>query len=276
MYHGYSGKAAMDCDELKSSVLNWFGSEIECQPIGDNRFVATFPIMRVNGDAIEIGISLGNDGRWKLSDLGETRATFFLDDLDFHQQYIRAEELNQIAAAHRLTHQGEEISVDISVDELPDGIFDFLHALQSMSALQFTAKPREIHRDFPSIVAKFLAEQKAIFEVPPDYVEGLCGRWKFDFVLNQRDETLVRTISTQSKTSVVKLAEQATFEIGDVRKLREIGAVVIGDDHGKERESVWRTGVVRIFTEYGIPFYAFEGDQDGLIDLAAKHTALGT
>jgi hypothetical protein len=268
----------MNCEDLKLSVIEWFGSEIECRSSEDGSLVAAFPVLRLNGDAIEVGISPVGENRWRLSDLGETHSMFFLADLDFHDDYVRAEEFNQIVIAHRLEDIDQEISAEATGDELAVRIFDFLHALQSMSGLQFTAKPRKEHRDFNTIVAMFFAEHRASIEIPTDPIEGISGKWKFDFSLNQvAKETLLKTISTVGRNQVVPLTERATFEIGDVRKLRsDATAVVIGDDHGKERETLWRPDVLRIFKEYGVPFYAFEHDNDDLVQLAQKYSTTGT
>jgi hypothetical protein len=263
----------MNCEQLKSSVLSWLGSEIDCRPSGDDSLVATFPVLRLNGDAIDIGIAPAGDDRWRLSDLGETHSMFFLADLDFHQDYVRAEEFNQIIAAHRLIDADQEISVEVNSDALAERVFDFLHALQSMSGLQYTSKPRKPQRDFNTIVAMFFAEQHASIQVPGDPIEGISGRWKFDFSLNEvSKETLIKTISAVGKNQILPLTERATFEIGDVQRIRNTDAIVIGDDHGKEREMMWRPNVLRIFNEYGVQFYAFEKDQDSLVQLAQRYS----
>ena len=54
------GRADMNCDGLKSSILNWFGSEeIECKPTGENSLIASFPLSTSQemGMLSEIGIS---------------------------------------------------------------------------------------------------------------------------------------------------------------------------------------------------------------------------
>src|SRR5208282_2545075 len=168
VYHRYAGKGIMNCDELKSSLLGWFGSEIECSTTGDNSIVASLPVLRLNGDAIEIGIAPVGENRWRLSDLGETHEMFFLADLGFHDDYVRSEELNQILIAHRLSDRDQEISTEATTEELADKVFDFLHALQSMSGLQFTAKPRKETRDFNTVVAMFFAQQRASIEIPTE------------------------------------------------------------------------------------------------------------
>jgi hypothetical protein len=273
VYHCYSGKGKMNCEELKGSLLGWFGSEIECQSSANGSLIATLPLLRVNGDAIEIGVSPLPEGRWRMSDLGQTHEMFFLADLDLREDYVRAEEFNQIIISHGLKDAEQEISSEIAAEQLADQIFDFAHALQAISGLQFTAKPRTVARDFNTVVALFFAEQRASIEIPSEPIPGLGGSWKFDFALNHVSrETLVKTISTVGKNLIVTLAEKATFEIGDVKKLRDSDAVVIGDDYGKERQSLWRPDVLRLFKEYQVPFYAFEHDNDALTELAQKYS----
>src|SRR5260370_6146534 len=99
----------MNCDELKTSILGWFGSEIECQPSGNASLVATFPLLRVNGDAIEIGIEDTGNGRLRLSDLGETHSSFYLARLDFYQHYVLADDFKQIVSTHRIRDRQEEL-----------------------------------------------------------------------------------------------------------------------------------------------------------------------
>src|SRR5205823_4828328 len=141
-------------------------------------------------------------------DLGDTHATLFLAGVNLSDDYARADEFNQLIADHRIDDTEDELSVEVSAGKLIDGMFDFVHALQAMLALQLTLKSRKIERDFPSIVAKFLADNRASFQVPPQPYEGKAGRWRFNFVLNNAPTpTLVRAISAGSKAAAIKEAE---------------------------------------------------------------------
>jgi hypothetical protein len=165
---------AMDCEELKSSVLRWFGREVECRVVGRDSLVATLPILKPNGDPIEVAIEPAGK-QWKLSDLGDTYSTLYLAGVELYEEYVRAEEFRQIIAAHQIRDDAQELSVETSASELVDRMFDFVQAIQSMLALQLTVKPKQQRRDFASIVAKFLAEQRTSFEVPSQYVRGKTG-----------------------------------------------------------------------------------------------------
>ncbi len=262
----------MTCEELKSAVLHWFGSEIECHQTAGDSLVATLPILKPNGDSIEIGIEPLEGKRWRISDLGDTHSTLYLADVDLFEEYVRAEEFRQVVDAHRIKDAGEELSIETSSDELVSAMFDFVHAVQSMLALQLTVKPRTPERDFASIVSKFFAERHTSFDIPAEHVEGKTGRWKFNFVLNEvREETLVKTISAVNRTQALKMAEQNVFEIRDVREIRpKVETAVIADDSGSRR-AFWQPKVLRIFDGYDIPIFSFEAKKSELEQLALKY-----
>jgi hypothetical protein len=260
----------MNCEELKSLVLRWMGQEIECHPSGD-LLVATLPLLKPNGDAIEVGIQSISSSQFRLTDLGDTHAMLYLAGVDLLEEYVRGEEFRQILLAHKLKDYEKELSVETSSDQLIERIFDFVHAIQSMLALQLTVRPMQPSRDFPSIVAKFLAEQRASFEVPSEYIEGKTGRWKFNFILNHvREETLVKALTATSKTRALRLAEESVFEIRDVKELRETGAIVIADDEDG-RQVFWQPQTLRVFKGYDVPVYSFQADRNDLTQLALRY-----
>ena len=263
----------MNCQELKSSVIQWMGQEIDCRVTGQHQecLSAVLPILKPNGDAIEVGIEPVGPDLWKLSDLGETHATLYLAGVELNDEYVRAEEFRQILSVHRIADQQQELVMEVSTDELIGRMFEFVHAMQSMLALQFTIKPKQSNRDFPSVVAKFLAEQGASFEIPPEAIQGRSGKWKFNFSLNHvKKETLVKALSATSKPQALRGAEQSVFEINDVLAIRDSNAVVIADDEGP-RHAFWHPGVMRVFSEYNVPVYSFLASKEELTQLARSY-----
>jgi len=251
------------------------GQEIECHSNGNDSLVATLPLLKPNGDSIEIGIQRLDANRWRLSDLGDTYATLYLAGVDLLEEYVRGEEFRQVAVAHNIRDFEKELTVEATSDLLIEHLFDFVHALQSMLALQLTVKPQQDRRNFAALVAKFFAERSASFEIP-DRIAGKTGRWKFNFVLNHvREETLVKTLTAVSKGQAIKSAEQTVFEIQDVKEIKKAEAIVIADDEGYRKE-YWGTPALRIFEGYGIPVFPFEGRRRELSDLAAKYSVKGT
>jgi hypothetical protein len=264
----------MNCEELKTAVLRWIGREIECRSSGD-ALVATLPLLKPNGDAIEIAIEPIDGRRWKLSDLGDTYATLYLAGVDLLEEYVRGEEFRQVVVAHNIRDFEKELSVEAASENLVEHLFDFVHAIQSMLALQLTVRPQQERRNFAAIVAKFFAERGASFEIP-ERIAGKTGRWKFNFVLNHvREETLVKTLTAVNKGQALKSAEQSMFEIRDVKEIREAEAVVIADDEGYRKE-YWGPPALRIFEGYGVPVFTFEGRREELSELAAKYNIKGT
>ena len=264
----------MECEELRLLVLRWFGEEIECRFSGDS-LIATLPLLKPNGDSVEVGIQSVASNRFKLSDLGDTYATLYLANVDLLEEYVRGEEFRQIVAAHNINDSDKELSVEASTHNLVEALFDFVHAIQSMLALQLTVRPQQERRDFAAILAKFLAERGTSFEVP-ERVLGKTGRWKFNFVLNRiRPATLIKALTVSSKAHALRLAEQTMFEIRDVKEVRDTDAVVVADDEGYRKE-FWGPTALRIFEGYDVPIYTFEGRREALSQLAAKYSIRGT
>ena len=263
----------MNCAELKSSVLEWMGREIDCRITGEHRdcLSAVLPVLKPNGDAIEIGIEPLGPDRWRLSDLGDTHATLYLGGVELNDEYARTEEFRQILVSHGIADQDEELVMDVSTSEMIGRMFEFVHAMQSMLALQFTVRPKQSNRDFPSIVAKFLAEQGASFEIPPAPIDGLSGKWKFHFSLNHvKKETLVKAITATTKMQALRSAEQSVFEIRDVQAVRETQSIVIADDEGP-RQAFWHPQVMRVFGKYDVPVYSFLANQEELALVAKSY-----
>jgi hypothetical protein len=101
----------MNCDDFKSSLLKWMGSRIECRSSGSDSLVAALPILKPNGDPIELGLEKVSSNLWKLSDLGDTHSTLFLGGVDLFDEYVRAEEFRQIVASHKISNTPEELSL---------------------------------------------------------------------------------------------------------------------------------------------------------------------
>lgn len=273
----------MTCQELKTAVVEWMGGEVGCERVeapapvapsrerNGDRFILTLPLLKPNGDAIELGVERRND-RWRISDLGDTHAALFLCGADF--ETVAGGEFRQIQANYKISEQNQELFVESLDPEPVESVFEFAHAMQSMLALQVVVAPKEPKRDFPAIVGKYFADRKVSYEKPPEYMEGKTGKWKLHFVLNHaRQETLIRALSASSKSDAKKLSELAVYEIRDIREghpSSPLSVAVIADDEGT-RDSHWRTDVLRMFQLNEIPFLTFLGDRTRLDELATRH-----
>lgn len=260
----------MTCEELKSTLVGWMSGELDCEGRGDNRFVLTLPLLKPNGDSIDLGVERLPD-RWRISDLGQTHATLFLNGVDLVGN--RGVEFRDIQRSFGIVERGRELLLESAIPEVAAAVFEFVHAIQSMLALQLTVTPLVQRRDFEEIVKGFFVKQRTIFEVPAEGVEGKTGRWPFALILNHvptRQPVLVKTLSANDRKTALKTAKETVFEVSDIRQLRETSATVIADDEGR-REKLWDADMLRVFDGYDIPVYAYQRDRSALLGLAERH-----
>ncbi len=261
----------MTCNQLKSSIQEWVGSEIECRSSVDDGLIATLPFLKPNGDFIEVGLEPLPGNQWRISDLGDTHATLFLAGVEMLEEYARAGEFDRIKKNFGLVEDQRELYVDVASDDMLARMFDFVHGIQSALALQLTIRPTTLARDFDSEVYRFFVEQRSDIGVPPESVNGKTGKWKFHFTLNhQHPETLVKAITATSRPAAMRLAKQSVFEIKDVEEVRPIEVVVIADDDG-DRQRYWEPQVMNVFSGYQVPVLRFNTDRDELVTFASLH-----
>lgn len=260
----------MDCQELKSSVLDWFGSEIECHQHESGVLTAVLPIFQPNGDAIEVGVQAIDSKTWKISDLGITHETLYLGGVNLSDEEAeRTDEFREIVKDFGVSDNGSELTL-IASGQLGEHLFDFISAIQSALALQLTVKHQLPARDFASVVAKFLAENRASFAIPSEPVSGKTGKWRFNFSFRpDNSETLIKVLTATTPTNAMIASKQNVFEIRDVREIRPKGKfVTVIDDEG-DRRTYWKEKVTRIFSGYDIPFIRYGTGREELLKLAS-------
>ncbi len=261
----------MECAELKSTIVEWFGKQLECHGNADS-FTAILPLLQPNGDSMELGVTVLGESRWRVSDLGHTHEMLYLGGVDLDEESDRSDQFQRLMTNHGLTDRDNELSRVLSGNDLLGDLFDFVSAIQSMLSLQFTLRTTQPSRDFASIVAKFFADHGAQFDIPGDPIEGLTGRWKFNFALNHvAPTTYVKALTATSTTQAMKGTEQSVFEIRDVREVKaDWRSVVILDDEG-EREPLWKPRMKRVFEGYSIPAIMYVSQREQLVSLAEQY-----
>ena len=259
----------MTCHELKTTLASWMHKELECEDRGKDRFVLTLPLLKPNGDSIDLGLERLSD-RWRISDMGNTHATLFLSGVDLAG--VRGVEFKEIKQSFKIVESGRELLVESAPSQVGGAVFEFVHAIQSILSLQLTVAHRPVKRDFPAVVARFFAEHRTSFEVPARGVQGKTGIQPFNFVLNHNQPpTLVKALSAGDRRAADSAAKLTVFEVGDVRLLRgPTKAAVIADDEGR-RAKLWDADLLRVFDGYDIPVYRFLNDNAKLTELAESY-----
>ncbi|MGB9489833.1 MAG: DUF1828 domain-containing protein [Terriglobales bacterium] len=258
----------MDCQQLKSSITDWFGSEIECHVHDSGVLTAVLPIFQPNGDAIEVGVQSLDQTTWKISDLGITHHTLYLGGVDVSdEESERTDEFKEIVNDFGVSDDGSELTL-VASGHLGEHVFDFVSAIQNALALQLTVKRQLPARDFASIVAKYLGENQARFFVPNEPTAGKTGKWRFNFSFRNGTETLVKTMTTTTPAGAMLVSKQGVFEMRDVREVRpKEKFVTVIDDEG-DREAFWKQRVTRVFAGYDIPVIRWATERAELLMLA--------
>src|SRR5579872_3718823 len=104
----------MTCSDLKGTLVSWIDKELECEDRGKDRFVLALPLLQPNGDSIDLGIERLSD-RWRISDMGNTRSTLFLNGVDLGG--FRATEFKDIKQSFRLVENGRELVIESALSE---------------------------------------------------------------------------------------------------------------------------------------------------------------
>lgn len=129
----------MTCHDLKTTLSSWMHEELECEDRGKDRFVLTLPLLKPNGDSIDLGVERLSD-RWRISDMGNTHATLFLSGVDLTG--VRGVEFKEIKQSFKIVESGRELFVESAPSQVGGAVFEFVHAIQSILSLQLTVAPR--------------------------------------------------------------------------------------------------------------------------------------
>ena len=91
----------MTCEELRASVQDWIGTEFEYRPSLNDCLIATLPLPKPNGGAIETGLEPLEGDRWRASDLGETYDTLYLAGVEMADEHVPQESLGSSSETMR-------------------------------------------------------------------------------------------------------------------------------------------------------------------------------
>src|SRR5439155_18876992 len=130
------------CRDLLALLQKEVREQFSVEAVDEGSLIRT-PYLFPDNDPIEIVVKrVGEGGRVRLSDAGETLGLLFLQGVDLKGR--SKQEWHMATALRRLDvrNEGGELSVEVPVRELGDGLIRLVEAAKALSYLVYTARPR--------------------------------------------------------------------------------------------------------------------------------------
>jgi len=216
-----------DCQRLIDQYLKWLKQELIFTELEEACQIST-PFLDRHNDAIEIFVEKKN-GSLRLTDDGYTIRDLRASDMEFTTSKRKAH-LAAVLHGFGVRLEGEEISVESSVEDFPQKKHNILQAILAVNDM-FVMSEEHVLSLFKEDVALFL-ESHQIAAFSDFKLSGKSGfDHKFDFGLpktTQKPQRVLQSINNLTKENATSLA----FMIGDVRMFRPepLGAYAIIND----------------------------------------------
>ena len=214
------------CRDLLALLQKEVREQFSVEAVDEGCLIRT-PYLFPDNDPIEIVVKrVGEGGRVRLSDAGETLGLLFLQGVDLKGR--SKQEWHMATALRRMDVRADagELLVEVPLRELGDGLIRLVEASKALSYLVYTSRART-GPDFRREVARWLQSESLNFaaEVP---IAGSSGRiWTVDFVKERGEPPiLMQTLHSETRGYAFRLAEHTVVmwvEIGrtksDARKV---------------------------------------------------------
>ena len=227
----------MECATLIDRYVRHLEDEFHCEPFRDGYMVTT-PYLRPDSDAIEIYVhGPAPDGRFVLSDLGETLHYLSSFGPDFLQSRQRAVHLERVARASGADLIGDEIRTVARPDELPQALERLIQVLQEASGLIHLVRP-VTRPAFREQVSDFLLQNRVPVQAGYE-LEGANERWKVDFYVNSRAKAVIEVLTAATSTYAENQIGATFLKVYDLRSATgDLRAFALLDDQ-EGRQEVW-------------------------------------
>ena len=227
------------CSELLVSLQRDIRDQFMVEATADGCLIRT-PYLFPDNDPIEVAVKVvGEGGRIRLSDAGETLGLLFLQGVDLRGR--SKQEWHMATALRRLDVRNEagELIVEVPLRELGDGLIRLVETAKALSYLVYTARART-GPDFRREVARWLEGESLDFanEIP---ITGSSGRiWTVDFVREREDAPpiLMQALHSETRGYAFRLAEHTALMWVEIQRVRSNARKVTLIDDTVE-EPVW-------------------------------------
>lgn len=175
----------MKCKKIIEMYLTSLKEKFTIESV-DSGCVIYTPYLDPSNDPISVFVERSGD-HYRISDMTQAYEYLFLHGLEVKPESSQKKHLNVILNRLGISFFENELFVEVTKEELADGITRLIDALKTTQDLIFTAKPRK-YSDFGEEVAGWLRDSDIVFERKKDYIGASETLVTVDFVIPTHDE----------------------------------------------------------------------------------------
>lgn len=223
------------CEELVKQYLEQLQGMFATIPSDNGCFVVT-PFTRPDGESVEVALELQPDGRFRLTDMGDTLGYLYVHGLTLSRSIV--DSTKGICRQFSASLEGAEIVIQM---DNPQGLGEALHRLTQtvFSVTDLIQKRRPMERvNFDGEVESLIILSGVVYDT--DYgVRGRRSMHPVRFHVNSNRNLLVKPLSPASEPAAFSWAERWAYRFNDILEQdRKWHCMAVLDDRG-ERARIW-------------------------------------
>lgn len=226
----------MRCDEVIKSYLDSLKEKFTVEATDSGCIIYT-PYLDPSNDPLSLFIEKLND-HFRISDMTQAFEYLFLHGLEIKENSKLKWYLDITLNRLRVNLALNELFIDVSKEEIPDGILRLTEAMRSIEDLVFATKPRS-NTDFGDEVADWLKEKGIPFERRKEF-SGASRNVIVDFFIPRRESpALLYAMHAEGRSSANTSANRVVVNWFDLAKAGyDFYSICILDDIVDE--DVWK------------------------------------
>lgn len=237
----------MDCQKLIETYLSGIKKDLSIERV-ENGCVLYTPYLDPSNDIIKVFIEDIND-KIRISDISQVDEYLFLHGVDIKPKSVVEWNFKKTLNRLKINSNGSELFVEVSKENIADGINRIVNTVISLDNLTYTSKTRT-SVDFQDEVASWLTDNHVTYESKVSIEDRLAAPpVVIDFVINRIDKVPVYlgAFHSESKQYADTLAYKWHSNIIQLRSANYqfYSSVILDDDE----ENVWDKSY-KLFNKY--------------------------
>ena len=236
-----------NCKTAVEQYVKALAEGFEVQETEGGCIVVT-PYVRRDNDLIEIGVERQPDGRFLVTDYGETLAYLNLSGVNISRSPEVKRTLAQIGKRFRVEIAEDDISAFASDDALGPALENVINAVVDAAYLVYKRR-RHPPVSFDERVEKLLISEGFTYDSTFP-VRGKTEVHRFRFHVNSRSNSLIEPLTATSGNSALAKAERLAFRWLDIVSAEiPYQKIVIVDDEGP-KTTIWTGRPIEVLSGY--------------------------